>query len=155
MDFINMDWVNIIITLVSSLGLGSLGGMWYAKRRAKAEVSQVEAQTDQVQIDVVKSVQEVYNRTIDRLQQDRDEANERTKDLQTKIADMEREISDLRHKVSNNEKKLAFLLPITCCVKDCKDRILFVDDDSILKKNVRKRNEVRIKRNIDTQNQGV
>lgn len=149
-----MEWLSMILTALASGSLAGLGSLWYAKRRAKADVSQVEAQTDQVQMDVVKSVQEVYNRTIERLQQDRDELNVYNKDLQGKISAMEKEISDLQHKVGNNEKKLSFLLPITCCVKDCSDRILFVDGEDYLFKKGRK-HEIRSKRSVKTEDQGV
>ena len=150
-----MEWVTMIITALASGGLAGIGSLWYAKRRAKAEVSQVEVQTDQVQLEVVKSVQDVYNRTIERLQQDRDELNTNNKELQAKITVMERELSELQQKVSNNEKKLAFLLPITCCVKDCKDRILFTDGDEYVLKRGRKRNEVHGKRDTSKEDKGV
>lgn len=41
------EWINLILTALASMGVGGVGAIWYSKRKAKAEVSNVEAQTGQ------------------------------------------------------------------------------------------------------------
>ena len=143
-----MEWLSMILTALASGGLAGFGSLWYARRRAKADVaqieaqaSQVEAQTDQVQLEVVKAVQEVYNSTIDRLQQDRDELMAHNTMLQQELDQMRMKVDRLSADVEQNSRKLSWIIPITCCVRDCQDRVLYSDGADITqvkKKKARK-----------------
>lgn len=150
------EWINLILTALASMGVGGIGAIWYSKRKAKAEVSQVEVQTDQIQLEVVKSVQDVYNSTIERLQQDRDELLSSNNELKREVAALKeemltqkQEISVLKQEVENNRDKLAttenmldFLSPLTCCIRNCADRVEYAPGMD-LTKIARKRKQIK------------
>lgn len=119
-----MEWVSMILTALASGGLAGFGTLWYARRKSKAEVEQAESEA-------AKSWQDVYQEMIEDLRGSRDEQKEQNTMLRTKIEHLEDRISKLKDEVEQNARKLAWLIPITCCVRDCKDRVLYSDGADI------------------------
>lgn len=119
-----MEWVSMILTALASGGLAGFGTLWYARRKSKAEVEQAESEA-------AKSWQDVYQEMIEDLRGSRDEQKEQNTMLRTKIEHLEDRISKLKDEVEQNARKLAWLIPITCCVRDCKDRMLYSDGADI------------------------
>lgn len=131
-----MEWLSMILTALASGGLAGFGSLWYARRKSKAEVAQAESEA-------AKSWQDVYQELIEDLKGSRDEQKEQNDMLRGKIDYLEDKISKLREEVERNARKLAWLMPLTCCVKDCKDRVIFVEGGEIVaKKRKAKGNEV-------------
>lgn len=129
-----MEWVSMILTALASGGLAGFGTLWYARRKSKAEVEQAESEA-------AKSWQDVYQEMIEDLRGSRDEQKEQNTMLRTKIEHLEDKISKLKDEVERNARKLAWLIPITCCVRDCQDRVLYSDGADITqvkKKKARK-----------------
>ena len=129
-----MEWVSMILTALASGGLAGFGTLWYARRKSKAEVEQAESEA-------AKSWQDVYQEMIEDLRGSRDEQKEQNTTLRTKIEHLEDRISKLKDEVEQNARKLAWLIPITCCVRDCQDRVLYSDGADITqvkKKKARK-----------------
>ena len=128
-----MEWVSMILTALASGGLAGFGTLWYARRKSKAEVEQAESEA-------AKSWQDVYQEMIEDLRGSRDEQKEQNTMLRTKIEHLEDRISKLKDEVEQNARKLAWLIPITCCVRDCQDRVLYSDGADItqVKKKARK-----------------
>ena len=126
-----MEWISMILTALASGGLAGFGSLWYAKRKSKAEVAQAESEA-------AKSWQDVYQELIDDLRGSRDEQKEQNHHLQSKIKALEEKILKLKEEVEQNARKLAWLIPITCCVKDCKDRIVFVEGQGFTNKRRKK-----------------
>ena len=129
-----MEWVSMILTALASGGLAGFGTLWYARRKSKAEVEQAESEA-------AKSWQDVYQEMIEDLRGSRDEQKEQNTMLRTKIEHLEDRISKLKDEVEQNARKLAWLIPITCCVRDCQDRVLYSDGADITqvkKKKARK-----------------
>ena len=122
-----MEWISMIITAIASGGLAGFGSLWYARRKSKAEVAQAESEA-------AKSWQDVYQELIDDLRTSRDEQKEQNDMLRSKVNGLEERIIKLREEVENNARKLAWLIPITCCVKDCKDRIVFAEGKGFVNK---------------------
>lgn len=180
------EWINLILTALASMGVGGIGAIWYSKRKAKADVSnveaqtgQVEAQTDQVQMEVLKSVQDVYDRTIERLKLDRDDVNEELSAAKQEIASLKQEMATLKQEmnaqkqasiaqqqeIESNKEKLAatedmlkVISPLTCCIRNCTDRVEFapgMDLTKMARKRKQIKNEVHSKRNTDKEDQGV
>lgn len=124
----------MILTALASGGLAGFGTLWYARRKSKAEVEQAESEA-------AKSWQDVYQEMIEDLRGSRDEQKEQNTMLRTKIEHLEDKISKLKDEVEQNARKLAWLIPITCCVRDCQDRVLYSDGADITqvkKKKARK-----------------
>lgn len=119
-----MEWVSMILTALASGGLAGFGTLWYARRKSKAEVEQAESE-------VAKSWQDVYQEMIEDLRGSRDEQKEQNTMLRTKIEHLEARISKLKDEVEQNARKLAWLIPITCCVRNCQDRVLYSDGADI------------------------
>lgn len=119
-----MEWVSMILTALASGGLAGFGTLWYARRKSKAEVEQAESE-------VAKSWQDVYQEMIEDLRGSRDEQKEQNTMLRTKIEHLEDRISKLKDEVEQNARKLAWLIPITCCVRNCQDRVLYSDGADI------------------------
>lgn len=119
-----MEWVSMILTALASGGLAGFGTLWYARRKSKAEVEQAESEA-------AKSWQDVYQEMIEDLRGSRDEQKEQNTMLRTKIEHLEDRISKLKDEVEQNARKLAWLIPITCCVRDCQDRVLYSDGADI------------------------
>lgn len=129
-----MEWVSMILTALASGGLAGFGTLWYARRKSKAEVEQAESEA-------AKSWQDVYQEMIEDLRGSRDEQKEQNTMLRTKIEHLEDRISKLKDEVEQNARKLAWLIPITCCVRDCQNRVLYSDGADITqvkKKKARK-----------------
>ena len=126
-----MEWVSMILTALASGGLAGFGTLWYARRKSKAEVEQAESE-------VAKSWQDVYQEMIEDLRGSRDEQKEQNTMLRTKIEHLEDRISKLKDEVEQNARKLAWLIPITCCVRNCQDRVLYSDGADITQVNKKK-----------------
>lgn len=125
-----MEWISMIITALASGGLAGFGSLWYAKRKSKAEATQAESEA-------AKSWQDVYQELIQDLRDSNEEQKEQNHVLRDKIHSLEDRISKLKEEVEQNARKLAWLIPLTCCVKDCKDRVVFADGQDFTKKGKR------------------
>lgn len=126
-----MEWISMILTALASGGLAGFGSLWYAKRRSKAEAAQAESEA-------AKSWQDVYQEMIEDLRSSRNEQQEQNNLLRSKVEELEDRILNLKEEVEQNARKLAWLAPLTCCVKNCKDRVIFVEGQNITKKRGRK-----------------
>lgn len=136
-----MEWISMIITAIASGGLAGFGSLWYARRKSKAEVAQAESEA-------AKSWQDVYQELIEDLRTSRNEQEEQNDKLRSKVNELEERIIKLRKEVENTAKELAWLIPITCCVKDCKDRIVFTEGKGFVNK---RKCTKKIKENEDKQ----
>lgn len=106
-----MNWENIILTVITALLGGGLGGIvgWRAKkRRDQAEANKVEEEAKTSQIDNIrKTMDEVYKPIIDDLKkaiadarQDAERACERVNELEDKVDALEKENRELRRENS-------------------------------------------------------
>lgn len=116
-----MEWISMILTALASGGLAGFGSLWYSRRKSKAEAVQVESEA-------AKSWQDIYQEMIEDLRGSRNEQQEQNNMLRDKVEELENRILKLKEEVEQNARKLAWLAPLTCCVKNCKDRIIFVDN---------------------------
>lgn len=127
-----MDWNTIIITFISALMGGGLTWVFTInamKRKANGEAQQIE-------VDAWKSMQDVYQQTIDdlnkycedlrndrvHLREDRDLLRTENDELRKKYNAMENEISALKSTVAKQGRKIEALLPFTCAVVGCTNR---------------------------------
>ena len=134
-----MEWLSMILTALASGGLAGFGSLWYAKRRSKAAVAQAESEA-------AKSWQDVYQELIDDLRSSRDEQKSQNEFLRQKIEYFEDKISKLKEEVEQNARKLAWLIPITCCVSNCPDRVVYSETIDVTQTKKRKKNEIHVKR---------
>lgn len=102
-----MNWENIILTVITALLGGGLGGIvgWRAKkRRDQAEANKVEEEAKASQIDNIrKTMDEVYKPIIDDLKKaiadarhDAEKACERVNELEDKVDALEKENRELK-----------------------------------------------------------
>lgn len=126
-----MEWISMILTALASGGLAGFGSLWYAKRRSKAEAAQAESEA-------AKSWQDVYQEMIEDLRNSRNEQVEQNNFLRSKVDELEKRILGLQEEVEQNARKLAWLSSLTCLVKNCKDRIIFMGEQGLSKKKSRK-----------------
>lgn len=127
-----MDWNTIIMSLLGALTGGSLTWLFTigaTKRKANGEAQQVE-------VDAWKSMQDVYQQTIEdlnkycedlrsdraHLREDRNLLRKENDDLRKKYNEMENEISSLKSTVAKQGRKIEALLPFTCAVIGCTNR---------------------------------
>ena len=116
-----MDWLTVIITALTSGGLAGFSTIWYSRRKAKADAVQSEAQATQ-------SVQDIYQELIQDLKERWDEQKGANDSLRDQIRRMEDRISKLKEDVEKNARRLAWLIPMTCCVVDCKKRVVYTGE---------------------------
>lgn len=117
----NIEWLTVIITALTSGGLAGFSTIWYSRRKAKADAVQSEAQATQ-------SVQDIYQELIQDLKERWDEQKGANDSLRDQIRRMEERISKLKEDVEKNARRLAWLIPMTCCVVDCKKRVVYTGE---------------------------
>lgn len=126
----NMEWFEIISGILTLIA----GGGWFLsykayKRKTNGEATQSEA-------DGWKSMQDVYQQTIDDLNKycndirtDRNllhdeniSLREENRKLREKYIDMEKQILELKKELARQGRKLESVLPFTCAVVACPNR---------------------------------
>lgn len=127
-----MEWKDFLLSI---LGIVTGGGLTWLftfkamKRKANGEATQVE-------VDAWKSMQDVYQQTIEdlnkycedlrndriHLREDRDSLRDANDELRKKYNEMEEEISNLKNIVARQGRKIEALLPFTCAVVGCTKR---------------------------------
>ena len=117
-----MDWITVVVTALTSGGLVSFGSIWYSRRKAKAE-------TQQIELDVINSVKNIYQELITDLRGSNNEQKAENAMLREKMDDMEGRISRLKEDVEKNARRLAWLIPMTCLVSDCKRRVVYTGEE--------------------------
>lgn len=118
-----MEWFEIISGILTLIA----GGGWFLsykayKRKSNGEATQSEAEG-------WKSMQDVYQQTIDDLNKycndirtDRNFLHDENITLREKYIDMEKQILELKKELARQGRKLESVLPFTCAVVACPNR---------------------------------
>ena len=125
-----MEWLEFILAVITLIA----GGGWFVtykayKRKQMGEATQSEAEG-------WKSIQDVYQQTIDDLKQytqdiradrnhlkeDRDNLRKENNEIREKYLKMEEQILSLRKDLARMGRRLEILLPFTCGLAGCVKR---------------------------------
>ena len=101
-----------------------------SKNKADGEAKQAQAQAQQMALEAVKTLQDVYDRTISRLNTDRDELQgyvtklkDEREELLARIDKTEAVVRNLQDEVSSNRRAVEALRPFLCYDLTCRKRV--------------------------------
>ena len=101
-----------------------------SKNKLDGEAKQAQAQAQQMALEAVKTLQEVYDRTISRLNTDRDELQgyvtklkDEREELLARIDKTEAVVRNLQDEVSSNRRAVEALRPFLCYDLKCRKRV--------------------------------
>lgn len=136
-----IDWFSVLITALTSGGLAGFGSVFYMRRMRKAEVKHEEADAADAQNNAIKSVQDIYQEIIEDLRLSRNEQKEQNHHLKDKIQYLEDKMAKLKDEIEQTSSRIQWLIPLTCCVRGCKDRVIFEEGKEIVVKKKGRKDE--------------
>lgn len=125
-----MDWLLGLAGIIFGGGVSWLVFFRQSKNKADGEAKQAQAQAQQMALEAVKTLQEVYDRTISRLNTDRDELQgyvtklkDEREELLARIDKTEAVVRNLQDEVSSNRRAVEALRPFLCYDLTCRKRV--------------------------------
>lgn len=125
-----MDWLISACSILFGGGVAWLVFWKQSKNKLDGEAKQAQAQAQQMALEAVKTLQEVYDRTISRLNTDRDELQgyvtklkDEREELLARIDKTEAVVRNLQDEVSSNRRAVEALRPFLCYDLTCRKRV--------------------------------
>ena len=125
-----MDWLISACSILFGGGVAWLVFWKQSKNKLDGEAKQAQAQAQQMALEAVKTLQEVYDRTISRLNTDRDELQgyvtklkDEREELLARIDKTEAVVRNLQDDVSSNRRAVEALRPFLCYDLTCRKRV--------------------------------
>lgn len=95
-----MDWVKLVESLFSVSGIGAIAGLVFNWRKHRKDIKRIEAETRRVKVETDNKLDEIRNRLIDNLQEERDKAVSRASDCFEELEEKKAQVELLNARLS-------------------------------------------------------